>query len=67
MSSLLKISPKNHIFLKSFKSEFQVNKVWSTDQNSQPLEREDITNLTPLIKKYNHYKNEIFNWIYVKE
>ena len=39
--SLLEISPKNHIFLKTFNSEFQDIRVWFTDQNSQPLEIED--------------------------
>ena len=34
--SLLEISPTNHIFLKSFGSEFNEIKVWFTDQNSQP-------------------------------
>ena len=36
--SLLEVSPSNHIFLKSLRSEFQVIEVWFTDQNSQPLE-----------------------------
>ena len=36
--SLLEISPKNHIFLKTFNSEYDEIKVWLTDQNSQPLE-----------------------------
>ena len=35
---LLEISPKYHIFLKTFNSEFQEIKVWFTDQNSQPSE-----------------------------
>ena len=35
--SLLEISPKNHIFLKTFNSEFQEIKIWFTDQNNQPL------------------------------
>ena len=35
--SLLEISPANHIFLKTFNSEFQTIEVWFTDQNSQPL------------------------------
>ena len=35
--SLLEISPKNNIFLKTFNSEIQEFKVWFTDQNSQPL------------------------------
>ena len=48
--SLLEISPKNHIFLKTFSSEFQDIRVWFTDQNSQPLETEDRINLTLVIK-----------------
>ena len=32
--SLLEISPKNHIFLKIFSSEFQDIRVWFSDQNS---------------------------------
>ena len=44
--SLLEISPTNHIFLKTFNSEFQTIEVWFTDQNSKPLEIEDIINLT---------------------
>ena len=47
---LLKISPTNHIFLKTFNSEYHEIKVWFTDQNSQLLEIEDIINLTMLIK-----------------
>ena len=39
--SLLAISPKNEIFLKTFNTEFQEIKVWFTDQSSQPLEIED--------------------------
>ena len=61
VGSLLEISPKNHIFLKTFNSEFQEIKVWFTDQNSQPLEIEDKINLTLVIKKSIHYKNEVFN------
>ena len=34
--SLLQISPKNHIFLKTFNSKFQSIEVWFTDPNSQP-------------------------------
>ena len=41
--SLLEISPKNHIFLKTFNSEFQAIEVWITDQNGQPLGIEDLT------------------------
>ena len=35
---LLKISPANHIFLKTFNSEFQEIKIRFTDQTSNPLE-----------------------------
>ena len=35
---LLDISPKSFIFLKIFNSEFLYIEVWSTDQNSKPLE-----------------------------
>ena len=38
--SLLEISPKNRIFLKTFDSDFPYIEVWFTDQNSQPLEIE---------------------------
>ena len=48
--SLLEVSPTNHIFLKTFKSEYPNIKVWFTDQNSQPLEIEDRINLTMVIK-----------------
>ena len=48
--SLLEISPKNHIFLKSFNSEFREIKVWITDQKSRPLEVEDKINVTLIIK-----------------
>ena len=48
--SLLEISSTNHIFLKTFNSEFQDIEVWFTDQNSQPLEIEDRKNLTLVIK-----------------
>ena len=59
--SLLEISPTNHIFLKTFNSEYDEIKVWFTDQNSQPLEIEDKINLTLVIQQYNHCKNETFN------
>ena len=45
--SLLEISSKNHMFLKTFNSEFQAIEVWFTDQNSQPLEIKDRIDLTP--------------------
>ena len=48
--SLLEISPANHIFLKTFNSEYDEIKVWFTDQYSQPLEIEDKINLTMAIK-----------------
>ena len=48
--SLLDISPSNHIFLKTFNSEYNEIIVWFTDQNSKPLEIEDRTNLTMVIK-----------------
>ena len=48
--SLLEISPTNHIFLKTFNSEYDEIKVWFIDQNSQPLEIEDRINLTMVIK-----------------
>ena len=48
--SLLEISPTNHIFLKTFNSEYDEIKVCFTDQNSQPLEIEDRINLTIVIK-----------------
>ena len=48
--SLLEISPTNHIFLKMFNSEYDEIIIWFTDQNSQPLERDDKINLTMVIK-----------------
>ena len=48
--SLLEISPINHIFLKTFNSEYDEIIVWFTDQNSQPLEIEDRISLTMVIK-----------------
>ena len=65
--SLLEISPTNHIFLKTFNSEYDEIKVWFTDQNNRPLEMEDRINLTMVIKDsvfknmISFYKNEIFN------
>ena len=60
--SLLEISLTNHIFLKTFNSEFLDIDVWFSDQNSQPLEIEDKINLTLVIKWNIYYKNEIFGW-----
>ena len=48
--SLLEISPTNHIFSKTFNSEYDEIKVWFTDQNSQSLEIEDRINLMTVIK-----------------
>ena len=48
--SLPDISPSNHIFFKTFNSEYGEIIVWFTDQNSQPLEIEDRINLTMVIK-----------------
>ena len=48
--SLVEISPKNHIFLKTFKSEFQEVEVWFADQNIEPLEIANKINLTLIIK-----------------
>ena len=48
--SLLEISPPNHIFLKTFSSQFQEIKVWFTDQNNNPLEVEDKISITLIIK-----------------
>ena len=56
--SLLEISPTNQVFLKTFNSEFQEVKVWSTDQTSKPLELDDKINITLIIKQY---KNALFN------
>ena len=44
------ISPSNHIFLKTFNSEFQEIKIWFTDENNRPLEIEDKINLTLIVK-----------------
>ena len=48
--SLLETSPANHVFLKTFNSDYDQIIVWFTDQNSQPLEIEDRINLTMVIK-----------------
>ena len=49
-SSLLEISPTNHIFSKTFNSEYNEIIIWFTDQNSQALEIEDRINSTMVIK-----------------
>ena len=48
--SLLEISPTNHIFLKTFNSEYDEIIVWFTNQNSKALEIEGRINLTMVIK-----------------
>ena len=48
--SLLDISPSNHIFLKTFNSEYDGIIVRFTNQNSKPLEIEDRISLTMVIK-----------------
>ena len=48
--SLLEISPTNHIFLKTFNSEYDEIIVWFTDQNSQELVIEERLNLTMVVK-----------------
>ena len=48
--SLLEISATNHIFLKTFNSEYDEIKVWLTDQNSQQLETKYRINLTMVVK-----------------
>ena len=58
--SLLDISPTNHIFLKTFNSEFQEIEVWFR-KPSKPIEIEDKINLTLIIKSYEYYKNALFN------
>ena len=50
LGSLLDIYPANHIFLKTFNSEYNEIIVWFTDQNRKPLEVEDRINLTMVIK-----------------
>ena len=47
--SLLEISPTNHVFLKTFNSEFQEIKLCFTDQTSAPLELGDKINVTLII------------------
>ena len=47
---LLEISPTNHIFIKTFNSEYGEIKVWFINQNKQALEIEDRINLTMVIK-----------------
>ena len=48
--SLLEISPRNHVFLKTFNSEFREIKVWLTDKKSRPLEVEDKIHVILIFK-----------------
>ena len=48
-SQLLEIPSKNLMFLKTFDSEFSCIEVWFTDQNFNPFEIEDKTNITLVI------------------
>ena len=50
LETLLEISSTDHIFLKTFNSEFQDIEVWLSDQNRQPLEIVGRINLTLVIK-----------------
>ena len=45
----LDISPKNFLLLKTFHSEFSCIEAWFNDQNSKPIEIEDIINITLVI------------------
>ena len=60
--NLLEIAPTNFMPLKIFNSGFSYIEICFTDQNSQPLEMEDVINLTLAIKWYNYYKNALINW-----
>ena len=65
--SLLEICPTNNIFLKIFNSEYDKIKVCFTNQNSHPLEIEDIINLTMKIVHIKmRYSIKPRNRIYVK-
>ena len=57
--SLLEISPTNHIFSKTFNSEYDEIKIWFTDQKSQQLEIEDWINLTVVIWTIEKLNQEI--------
>ena len=51
-------SPKNFIILETFNLELSYIEVWFTDQNSKPLEIENIINITLVIKQNITYKND---------
>ena len=48
--SLFDISPTNHVFLRTFNSEFQEINIRFADQTGKPLEVEDRINVTLIIK-----------------
>ena len=54
---LLYISPRNFIFLKTFNCEFSYIEVRFTNQNSEPLERQDKINITLVIYKIVKHKS----------
>ena len=64
--SLLEISPSNHIFLKTFNSEYDEIIVWLTDQNSQPLEIEDIYHKNITQKKIYITRRKTTNYWWIK-
>ena len=51
-------SPKNFIILETFNLELSYIEVWFTNQNSKPLEIENIINITLVIKQNITYKND---------
>ena len=52
------ISHKKFILLKSFDSEFSCIKVWFTDQNPEPIEIEDETDITLVLNWNVKYKKQ---------
>ena len=56
LDQLLDTLPENFIFSKTFDSEFSYIEVWSTDQNSNPLEIENKINITLFINCSVKYK-----------
>ena len=50
LGSLLEISPPNHIFLKTFNSEFQEIRVCFTYKNNKASEVEDKINVSLVVK-----------------
>ena len=49
INKIRNFSSKSDLF-KNINSEYDEMKAWFTDQNSQPLEVEDVINLTMVIK-----------------